>query len=117
MLKECLSSSSKSVDVTEVYGEESVKSELDNRGKFHSVVSNDETLVTVDAPCPPVGVSCRTSGLVGGEHSFGYILTTCCDLAGAAVLTVLRNHLPTTAVRKTVLVSVVGNIAASKLLE
>lgn len=78
---------------------------------------NDETLVTADAPCPPVGVVCRSNGSVVGEHSEGYILTTCCDLPGAAVLTVLRNHLSTTVVRKSVLVSVVGNRAASKLLE
>lgn len=40
-----------------------------------------------------------------------------CELAGAAIVTILRNPFTVTFVRKTVLVPVHGNIAASKFVE
>lgn len=47
----------------------------------------------------------------------GYYVHMCHDFVGAAVVTVLRNPLSTSGIRKAVLVPVRGNIAAPKFVE
>lgn len=66
--------------------------------------------------CPPVDRVTNDSYYLVPEI-WGYDNTALRDFVGAVVSTILRNVLSTSVIRKTVLVSVVGDIAASKLVE
>lgn len=76
-----------------------------------------EAICVGNTPKPPVGeISCSL-----GDHSLlaclGANAEAICEVSGAAGSTILRNPLTVTLVRKTVLVSVHGNRAASKLVD